>query len=163
MSGGRMKTIRDPSSVSDRLVITFFFAAGAALAFFGASAFPSIEKPRLFWSALMTAVLLFSISMAGGVLLPLCSLSCGAFVEQGALNWIAEMDQEVSCGFRVPVSGIVLVSVFFLAAVHGLTVSAAIQTAAQRGSPTAREIYRQELPLVFLFALAALAAAFYFY
>ena len=163
MNRARKRLYRNQSLLSDRLVLAFFFAAGAAVAFFGASILPSILRPRLFWSLLMGAVLLFSVSMAGAVLLPFSALLCGVFAEQSAMTWAEAMERGLPRGFRDPICAFVLVSFFFLAAVHGMAVSTSIQTAALRGSPTAREAYRQEIPLVFLFGVAALAAAFYFF
>lgn len=163
MSGARTRPRWDQPSVSDLMVLFLAFVTGACAACFGARLIPAISSPRIYWSVLLSAVMIFSVSMVGSVLLPVCTVFCGVFAEQGAMSWMEAVDSGSFGPFDLLMSSLVLVSLFFMISAHGMTVSFAMQTAAQRGSPTARETYRKEFQLVILLWIAALAAVFYFY
>lgn len=149
--------------MTDQIVIFAFFLAGTAAAFFGSELVPSVTHPRLFLSGLMITVLLLSASTVGCVLLPLCALLMGCFAEQSAGLGVASWFSDGQLQLRLMLSAAVLIPVFFMASVHGMTVSAALQMTLQRGSPTARTVFHRELSLVALFILLAFAVIFYFY
>lgn len=163
MEWSQNKHPRDATSLSDRIVVFLFFIVGVALAQFGENALPVGPMPRILLSALSAAVLIFSISAAGGVFIPVCALVLGVFVEQQAMSWTLILSKGTKEALTAWISSAILVPVLFSAFVHGMTVSAAIQTAVQRVSPSARDIFQRELAQLLQFLMLAFAAIFYFY
>ncbi len=163
MQVGLRSLHREKCPVSDGALLFVFFAAGAAAAFFGSVQAPVFADPRLFFCGLMVCVLLLSPSGFGCMLLPFCALALGFAAERSAVllvdAWFAERCLEL----LALIPWLVLTPLFFLASTHGMTASAAVQTALQRSSPTARLIFRRELSRVFVFVLLAHAAILYFY
>ena len=154
---------REKNLISDRTLLFAFFAAGASVACFGSVRLALFTEPRLFFSGLMAGVLLFSASLLGGYLLPLAAMLLGAFTEQTAAASAALWRSARLLDLPTLAPGLILVPVFFLAAVHGMAVTSAVQGAMQRGSPTARAVFHRELAAVFIFVLMAFAAIFFFY
>lgn len=148
---------------SDRLLIFLFFLVGAFASFFGSFSLPENLPPRLLYGALLGAVLLLSASCLGFLMLPLCALLFGAFLEQDAMLWLLAWQERQTADFKVLICSAILAPVFFLAAVHGLTVSNSLTEAVRRGSPTLRDRIRIETVCVLLLALMGCAAIFYFY
>ena len=111
----------------------------------------------------MAGVLLFSASLLGAYLLPLAAMLLGAFTEQTVMGTAALWRSEHMLDLPTFAPGLILVPIFFLAAVHGMAVTSAVQGAMQRGSPTARTVFHRELAAVFVFVLMAFAAIFFFY
>ncbi len=154
---------REKNPISDRALLFAFFAAGVSAAYFGSVQLSLFSEPRLFFSGLMAGVLLFSASLLGAYLLPLAAMLLGAFTEQTAMGTAALWRSEHMLDLPTFAPGLILVPVFFLAAVHGMAVTSAVQGAMERGSPTARAVFQRELAAVFVFVLMAFAAIFFFY
>lgn len=146
---------------SYRLVIFAFFVTGAVLAFFGSVSLPAALTPRLFLSGMMGAVLLSSASLFGSVLLPVCTLASGAFTETIAVSWFSSW-AEGARDYHTLIGSAVLVPTFFLCVFHGMAVSSAVQAAVTCGSPSAKIACQREFFAVIFFAVAGLAAIFYF-
>ena len=146
--------------VSDRLLIFVFFLAGGAAAFFLPFLNFAPLRERVVLGGMLTATLLFSVSVLGGVLLPVFALCFGACTERAAMAFSASGG---SAQLRILLCSLVLTPILFLVLLHGLSISGSIQAAVRGGNPTARTDYRRELGSQLACALVGFAAIFYFY
>ncbi len=150
-------------AVPDSLLIFAFFSCGALAAAFGLFLLPELLPPRQFLALLMLALLLFSLSVLGWLLIPLCSFFLGVFLEQAALNAYEAVLLPSHFPLRSILSGLVLIPAFFLASAHGLCVSSALQSLFSRGSPSVKTAFIQEVLCVTSASLLGFSSIFYYY
>ena len=148
---------------ADRILIFLFFLVGVFASYFGFPNLPDEISPRFLFGGLLGLVLLLSTSCAGFLLLPMCTLVFGAYTERAAMTWCSQCQGIPVSDLNTVFCSMVLVPVFFLAAIHGLNVSSSMMEAVQKGSPTAREVFRHEMLCLLFLALLGCAAIFYFY
>ena len=153
----------DAISASDRLLILLYFGIGASAALFGLLPLPDIQSPRLLLCALFGAVILFSSSSFGWLLLPICVFFFGFYAQKETMGFLKSFSGLGVEEIRQVICSMILLPAFFLTGTHGLCVSAALQNALGSSGPTAREVYQKEFCCVLLSALVGLAAVFYFY
>lgn len=149
--------------LADVLLVFAFFVLGVTAAFFTTIPFPGQAYFRLFLCGLLGGIVLFSVSAWGTVLLPLFAMAAGAFSEHSAMLSVLYETGGRSVDWRMLVCNAVLVPIVFLCTSHGMTVSSALNTAMERGSPTARTVFHRELFLVLIFSLVGFACVFYFF
>ncbi len=149
------------SRLSDQLTVFLFFLFGALISFLGPVSIPGSLPPRLLFSGILGAVLLFSASFYGVFLLPCCALASGMIAERYAISWMESFSGAL-CDLRVLICSAILIPVLFLCTVHGMYVSGSIHAAVSGGSPSARSMLRNEYFAVLFFSVIGFAAIFYF-
>ena len=150
-------------SSSDRAIIILFFLAGGAAVFFSPIPVPNVLGTRGLLSGILCGVLLLSASTLGGFLLPVFALIFGAVTECAAMSFADSFTAGTQWQLRPILCSAVLVPVFFLVLLHGMSLSGCVQAALLGGNPTARTDYRRELGSQLACALVGFAAIFYFY
>lgn len=147
----------------DALMIFTFFAAGSSLAYFHSFEIPGMDRPRVLLSLLLGCVFLLSLSMWGTALLPFCAFAAGIFAEHYALLAGGMDAGEPIARWGALLCGAVLIPVYFLNLAHGMSASAALTAALERGSPTARATFRRELIMVSGLTLMGYTCIFFFF
>lgn len=148
-------------ALSERLVIFVFLVWGALSAAFGIFSLPRSLSARLFFGALLGAMLLFSASGFGWLLIPPEMLLFGNWFQALVLELYASITPLWASPGPLVYASLLFLSVF-LAAAYGLGASTALHSALFRGSLSARSRFQQQLAASALCSLVALADVFYF-
>ena len=163
MSWSVSRGARNRASASDLLVLFLSFLAGAICFRLGLLEWFAACSFRMSLCLALGAVLLFSASSFGWLFLPLCLFCCGGKLEELASRFVSAIGSGSPPDPAAVVGSVFLVPVFFLAGVHGLNVSAAVEKALFCSSPSVVSDYRLEISRAMLVSLAGFALIFCFY
>ncbi len=149
--------------VQESLLMTLFFLAGAFFCSRGLLSPPEISSPRLFLCLLLAAILLFSSSSFGWLLLPLCLFLYGLFTERSAILWIRRLSLGSPPDLLSLASDMLLVPAFLVLGSLGFSVASSLHDVLVFSTVTKRELCFRSLCMLLLLGLLCFALICLFY
>ncbi len=150
-------------TVPDRLVVFTFFSCGALASALGLLQIPALIPSRLYFSAFLIVILVFSFSALGWLLHPLCFFAFGLYMEQSILSWYSSRHLSFWSDSQFFVFGCLFIPAFFITGFRGLSLSAALLTSMNHPGLFARSVFQKDLLHIILFSLFGFSVVFYFF
>ena len=149
--------------VPESLIAFLFFAFGALAVFFDMASVPAFSSVRIVFGTALAALVLFSVSGLGWVLLPVGLFVFGIYAQQAVMGWYQSAASSPRPEWGTMAFPTLLVPSILLASSHSLCASSAFMVVFHRGSPTARTLFFREVKLTVFFVTIALLSVFLFY